>query len=287
MTITGAGGEGKTRLAQQVAAQASDSYPDGTWWIELAPVDASAIRSTIAAVVGIGEPNRLVERLVGRMLIVIDNCEHVLDDISPLVRQIIAMRPDISILATSRGPLDVPGEVTWRVPPLSVPGPELAVAIDRLAQYDAVQLFTDRAQRARPNFALTTSNGPAIAELCARLDGIPLAIELAAARAKSLTPEQILRGLDDSLRLLTGGSRLVMPRQQTLEGSIQWSYDLLGERERILLRRVSVFAGGWDLEAAEAVCADDRLAVMDVLDALEELIDQSLVRVEDRGSVTC
>ena len=287
VTVMGSGGAGKTRLAQQVAAQLSGEFPDGTWWVELAPVDASAVRATIASVVSIQEPDRLVERLAGRMLLVLDNCEHVLDVVAPLVHQIMLKCPDVSVLATSRGALDVPGEVTWRVPPLGTPTVGEPVPIERLAQFDAVRLFVDRAVRARPNFALTTENGPAIAELCARLDGIPLAIELAAARAKSLTAEQILAGLEDALRLLTGGSRLVMPRQQTLEASIGWSHDLLVERERVLLRRLSVFAGGWDLEASEAVCAnDDGLSVMEVLDCLEHLIDQSLVRVDERRGAT-
>lgn len=286
VTINGAGGAGKTRLAQQVAAQLSDSFPDGTWWVELAPVDASAVRGTIASVVSINDPNRLVERLGGRMLLVLDNCEHVLDVISPLVHQVMGKCPDVTVLATSRGALDVPGEVTWRVPPLSAPPVGEAVAVDRLGQFDAVRLFVDRAKKARPNFVLTTENGPAVAALCARLDGIPLAIELAAARVKSLTAEQILIGLEDALRLLTGGSRLVMPRQQTLEASIGWSHNLLGERERVLLRRLSVFAGGWELSDAEAVCAHgSSLAAIDVLDGLERLIDQSLVRVHDGGGI--
>ena len=284
VTITGAGGAGKTRLAQQVAANVADQYPDGTWWIELAPIEASSVRTTIAAVLSITEPYRLVERLAGHMLLVLDNCEHLLDTITPLVHKIMTKCPDVTILATSRGPLNVPGEITWRLPPLTVPEPGTPVAVGTLAQYDAVRLFVDRAQRARPNFALTTANGPAIAELCARLDGIPLAIELAAARAKSLTAEQILKGLEDALRLLTGGSRLMMPRQQTLEASIRWSHDLLGEPERVLLRRLSVFSGGFDLEAAEAICNDDTsLSAMAVLDAIEHLIDQSLVRVDDQA----
>ena len=285
VTVTGAGGAGKTRLAQQVAANVADQYPDGTWWIELAPIEASSVRTTIAAVLSITEPNRLVERLGGHMLLVLDNCEHVLDTITPLVHQIMTKCPDVTILTTSRGPLDVPGEITWRLPPLNVPEPGTPIAVETLAQYDAVRLFVDRAQRARTNFALTTTNGPAIAELCSRLDGIPLAIELAAARAKSLTAEQILKGLEDALRLLTGGSRLMMPRQQTLEASIRWSHDLLGEPERVLLRRLSVFAGGFDLEGAEAICSDDTgLSAMAVLDALEHLIDQSLVRVDEQGA---
>lgn len=324
VTVTGAGGSGKTRLAQQVAAQLSDGYPDGTWWVELAPVGTDAVRGMIAAAVSVVEPDRLVERLAGRMLLVLDNCEHVLAVVAALVQQIVAKCPEVSVLATSRGPLDVPGERTWRVPPLPAPVVGERVPIEGLRQFDAVRLFVDRAQRARPNFALTTANGPAVAELCARLDGIPLAIELAAARVKSLTPEQILGGLEDALRLLTGGSRLVLPRQQTLEASIGWSHDLLAERDRTLFRRLAVFAEGWDLDAAEAVCTDadeggpahvrgsvvavatsttgpltghdddgqqprnfrfPALGVHAVLDGLERLIDQSLIRVDERDGV--
>ena len=160
VTVMGSGGAGKTRLAQQVAAQLSGDFPDGTWWVELASVDASAVRAAIASVVSIQEPDRLVERLAGRMLLVLDNCEHVLDVVAPLVHQIMLKCHDVSILATSRGALDVPGEVTWRVPPLGTPTVGEPVPIERLAQFDAVRLFVDRAVRARPNFALTTENGP-------------------------------------------------------------------------------------------------------------------------------
>ena len=245
VTITGAGGAGKTRLAQQVAAQLCDRFEDGTWWVELAPVDAEAVVAVIASAADVKEASQLAERLAGRtLLLVLDNCEHVLDVVSPLVHDILNRAPNVRVLATSRGPLDVPGEVSWRVPALGLPIHGEPVSIERLAQYDAVRLFVDRAQRARPNFTLTNENGPSVAGICARLDGIPLAIELAAARAKSLTPDEILSGLEDSLRLLTGGSRVAMPRQQTLEGSIAWSHALLAERERVLLRRLSVFAGG-------------------------------------------
>lgn len=291
VVVNGAGGAGKTRLAQQVAAQLSDRYADGVWWVELAPLDASSVLSGIASVVSVKEPEKLAERLADRsVLIVLDNCEHVLDVISPLVHAIHTHCPQVHVLATSRGPLDVPGEITWRVPPLGLPQPGMVVPVERLAQFDAVRLFIERARRARPNFELTNDNGPVVAELCARLDAIPLAIELAAARTKSLTPAQIMAGLEDSLRLLTGGSRVVLPRQQTLEASIDWSHNLLGEKERVLLRRLSVFAGGCDLAAAEAVCADASelvglLSGMDVLDALERLIDQSLVTVDETGAV--
>ena len=285
VTLTGAGGAGKTRLAQHVAAQLADEWLDGAWWVELAPLDAGGVLAEVATVLRVNDPGALADRLSAReLLVVLDNCEHVLDVVAPLVQSIVAKCPSVRVLATSRGPLDVPAEVTWRVPPLGVPNVAEAVTVERLAQFDAVHLFIDRARRARPNFELTSDNGPAVAELCARLDGIPLAIELAAARTKSLTPQQVLGGLDDAFRLLTGGSRLVMARQQTLEASIAWSHELLGAPERVLLRRLSVFAGGWDLEAAEAVCGGGELDAMGVLDALERLIDQSLVRVDENGS---
>ena len=285
VVVNGAGGAGKTRLAQQVAALLSDRFVDGVWWVELASLDPGSVLSMVASVVSVTDPARLAERLAGRsVLLVLDNCEHVLDVVAPLVHAIHVRCPNVYVLATSRGSLDVPGEVTWRVPPLSLPLPGVVVPVDRLGQFDAVRLFVERACRARPNFVLTNANGPVVAELCARLDAIPLAIELAAARAKSLTPEQILSGLEDSLRLLTGGSRVVLPRQQTLEASIDWSHNLLGGKERVLLRRLSVFSGGCDLVAAEGVCADrDLLGEMDVLDALERLIDQSLVNVNETG----
>ncbi len=286
VTVTGSGGAGKTRLAQQVAAQLAEQFVDGAWWVDLAPLDAGSVVRVTAGVVSVKEPEVLADRLVGRsLLLVFDNCEHVLDVVAPLVDEVLRKCPGVRVLATSRGSLDVPGEVTWRVPPLGLPVASEHLPVERLAQFDAVRLFLDRARRARPNFVLTSENGAAVAEVCSRLDGLPLAIELAAARAKSLTPAQILVGLENSLRLLTGGSRLVLARQQTLEASIAWSHDLLSESERVLLRRVSVFADGWDLEAAEQVCADDGVVLdaMGVLDGLERLIDQSLVRVDDDG----
>ena len=288
VTITGSGGAGKTRLAQQVAASLTDHYPDGTWWIDLAPHDPAAVTRVVADIVSVKEPDALAARLADRtILLVFDNCEHVIDTVAPLIHSILQVCPHAQILATSRGALDVPGEVTWRMPPLQLPTAHDHPTIERLIQFDAVRLFLDRARRARPNFALTNDNGPAVAEICARLDGLPLAIELAAARTKSLTPQQILTGLEHSLRLLTGGSRLAMARQQTVEASIAWSHDLLAEPERVLLRRTSVFAGGWGLEAVEAICADgDTIDEMQVLDSLERLIDQSLIHVDDLGTTT-
>ncbi len=285
VTIVGAGGAGKTRLAQQAAAHMADQFVDGAWWVELAPVEASDVARVTADVLSVSNAGSLADRLKGReMLLVFDNCEHVLDAVAPLVEQLLQQCPHVRLLATSRGPLGVPGEFTWRVPPLSVPAESERPSIERLIQYDAVRLFVDRASRARPNFSLTNENGPAVAEICSRLDGLPLAIELAAARAKSITPQQILSGLEGSMRLLTGGSRLLMPRQQTLEASIAWSHDLLAETEKVLLRRISVFVGGFDLDAAEQVCADEAaIDQMQILDSLERLIDQSLVQLDDSG----
>ena len=216
----------------------------------------------------------------GRALIVLDNCEHVIEAAAKLADVLLQRCPNLRILATSRSPLDVPGEITWRVPPLSAPTLEKAesgMSIEHLTQFDSVRLFIERARSARPSFALNNENGPAVAEICHRLNGIPLAIELAAARAKSLLPSQILEGLDDALRILSGGSRMLLPRQQTMEASIRWSTALLGEPEEALLHRLSVFAGSFDLQGAEAVCTGDGLNEIDILDALERLVDQSLV----------
>ena len=282
VTVMGTGGAGKTRLAQQAAAQAADQFPDGAWWVELAPLAPDDVLREAAQILSLKDPASLVQKLrTQRMLLVFDNCEHVLEAVAPLIGHIVQSCPGVHILTTSRGSIDVPGEVTWKVPPLGLPVADRPISVERLAQFDAVRLFIDRAQRARPNFALNDSNGPAVAEICSRLDGLPLSIELAAARAKSLTPQQILAGLEHSLQLLTGGSRLVLPRQQTLEASIAWSHALLGPVEQVLLRRVSVFCDGWNLEAAESVCSDATLSDMAILDALERLIDQSLIAVSD------
>lgn len=285
VTITGSGGAGKTRLALQAAAEQVDRFADGVWWIELAPLtDAHEVENEVASLLGV-KPERdrpAAESIAHRLgddtaLLVFDNCEHLVEPVADLIDTVLQRCPNVAVLATSRGLLDLPGEVTWRVPPLALPAAGTVLPVARLGQFDAVRLFLDRARRARPGFTLSDDNAPAIAEICQRLDGIPLAIELAAARAKSLTPTRILSGLDDSLRLLTGGSRLSLPRQQTLEASISWSVDLLGDRERTVLFRASVFSGSFDLGAAEVICAGDDVDVMEVLDALDRLIDHSLV----------
>jgi predicted ATPase/class 3 adenylate cyclase/DNA-binding CsgD family transcriptional regulator len=285
VTITGSGGAGKTRLALQTAAEQVDRFGDGVWWIELAPLaDPGDVAIEVASLLDVQlerdkPPSHSIAQRLGNdaTLLVFDNCEHLVEPVAELIAAVLQRCPNIVVLATSRGLLDLPGEITWRVPPLALPAPGVVVPIERLGQFDAVRLFLDRARRARPGFGLNDDNGPTIAEICQRLDGIPLAIELAAARAKSLAPARILAGLDDALRLLTGGPRLSLPRQQTLEASIAWSVDLLGDRERSVLFRTSVFSGSFDLGAAEAICAGVDVDELEVLDVLDRLIDHSLV----------
>ena len=285
VTITGSGGAGKTRLALQMAAEQVDRFADGVWWIELAPLaEAGDVAIEVASLLSVQlerdkPPSHSIAQRLGNdaTLLVFDNCEHLVEPVAELIATVLQRCPNVVVLATSRGLLDLPGEITWRVPPLALPSPGVAFPIERLGQFDAVRLFLDRARRARPGFVLNDDNGPAIAEICQRLDGIPLAIELAAARAKSLAPARILDGLDDALRLLTGGPRLSLPRQQTLEASIAWSVNLLGDRERTVLFRTSVFSGSFGLGAAEAICAGADVDELEVLDSLDRLIDHSLV----------
>lgn len=295
VTITGAGGSGKTRLAQQVAAEILPTLDAGAWWVELAdltdPVQlpgAIARACAVKAETGPGAVDALVERLVGPRLLVLDNCEHLVDGVASLVDDLLRRCPALRVLATSREPLAVDGEVAWRIPPLAVPpvrSPSSPAPITTVGQFDAVRLFLDRAQRVRPNFHLDDDNAPDVAEICQRLDGIPLAIELAAARFRSLRPHQIRAGLADAFGLLTGGTRASLPRQQTLEASVAWSHDLLTEPEQVLFRRLSVFRGGCLLDDAEEVVADDALAQPDVLDLLDRLVAQSLVVADEAGSV--
>ena len=291
VTITGAGGAGKTRLAQQVAAELLDSFAAGAWWIELGPLTSGdEIPGAIARATGTkgevgGEAiDALVERLEGVRLLVFDNCEHVVNEVAELVDVLLRRCGDLKVLATSREPLAVDGELAWRIPPLAVPPSSGAAdSIELLGQFDAVRLFLERAQRVRRNFHLNDDNGPAVADICHRLDGIPLAIELAASRCRSLHPRQIRDGLTESFDLLTGGTRAALPRQRTLEASIDWSHRLLTEPERLLFRRLATFQDGCTLDDIEAVVADEALAVTEILDLLDRLIAQSLVTVDDAG----
>lgn len=264
LSLTGSGGAGKTRLALQVAADLLEDYEDGVWLIELAVLaDPNLVAQSVATTIGVREePGRpilatLTDFLKAKkVLLVLDNCEHLLSACATLCDHLLRACPGLYILATSREGLNIAGETTYRVPSLGLPDPRAQQAISDLVQVEAVRLFVERAQAAQPGFQVNEQNAASLAQLCVRLDGIPLAIELAAARVKALSVDQINQRLDDRFRLLTGGSRTALPRQQTLRALIDWSYDLLTPEEQTLLRRLSVFAGGWTLEAAEAVCAD-------------------------------
>jgi predicted ATPase/class 3 adenylate cyclase len=285
VTLVGAGGAGKTRLALQVAADMLEEFPKGVWLAELAPLtDPALVPQTVASVFGVREaPGRpitelLVEYLRTRaLLLVLDNCEHLVEPAARLAGALLRGCPGVRILATSREALGVAGESAYRVPPMSRPDPRGRVSVEELMETEAAQLFLERAALSNPQFLVTDANAPAIAQIVHRLDGIPLAIELAAARVKVLSAEQIAKRLDDRFRLLTGGSRTGLPHHQTLQAAVAWSYDLLSPQERALFDRLSVFAGGFSLEAVEAVCADDPA---DVLDLLTRLVDKSLVATE-------
>ncbi|MBI5876622.1 MAG: XRE family transcriptional regulator [Chloroflexi bacterium] len=302
LTLMGAGGVGKTRLALQVAADELATYPDGVWLAELAPLaDPALIANTIASSAGVREePNRPMLDTLGdyfrakTALVVLDNCEHLIADAAQVCDSLLHTAPRLKIIATSREALGIGGEHAYRVPSLGLPTDSMT--LDALSHVASVQLFTERARAARGDFALTTANAPVVAQICRRLDGIPLALELAAARVRNMTVEQIAARLDDRFRLLTGGSRTALPRQQTLRAMIDWSYRLLSEPEKTLLRRLSVFAGGWTLEAAEAVCVDPAgakhsgsspnaspLLGTDILDLLSHLVDRSLVTLDETG----
>jgi predicted ATPase len=311
LTLTGTGGCGKTRLSLQVAEAVLADYPDGVWLVELAPLaSGELVASTVAAAIGVreGPGQPILTTLLSvlrkrRLLIVLDNCEHLIADCARLVDALLRVCPGVQILATSREALGIAGEVAWRVPSLGVGDGRSDQRALNPADSDAVRLFEARAKSVQSAFALTSANAPLIAQICRRLDGIPLAIELAAARVKALSLEQISARLDQRFRLLTGGSRAALPRQQTLAALVGWSYDLLTETERTLFNRLSVFAGGFTLEAAEAVCGevsgigfrvsgdeavspDTRNPIpdtYDVLDLLGSLVDKSLV-IADEGA---
>jgi non-specific serine/threonine protein kinase len=289
LTLTGSGGCGKTRLSLHLAADSLERFPDGAWLVELAPLaDAELVPQTVASVLGLkGEPGKPIgQSLIAhlkdkRLLLMLDNCEHLLDGCAKLVGTLVGLCPAITVLASSREALGIAGEQAYRVPSLALPDPGHVDTSESVAAFEAVQLFTDRARLARPDFQVSLQNAAALASICHRLDGIPLAIELAAARVRSLSIDEINRKLDQRFQLLTGGSRTALPRQQTLRSLIDWSYDLLSDREGQLLQRLSVFLGGWTLAAAEQVCADDGVADNEVLDLLASLCDKSLVLVDE------
>ena len=290
LTLTGAGGNGKTRLALQVAADLLDGETDGVWFVELAALAAPDLVPRAAAeVLGVkeqaGQPmeRTLVDALKDkRLLLVVDNCEHLVAACAFLASALLRSCPGVRILASSREPLNVSGEQTFRVPALALPDTKAQTA-QAVSEFEAVRLFSERAQAVQPSFAVTDRNASAVAQVCRRLDGIPLALELAAARVRSLSVDEINSRLDSRFRLLTGGARNTLPRQQTLRALIDWSYDLLSEPEKTLLCRLSVFAGGWTLGAAEAVCEGDGVEEWEVLDLITALEDKSLVVSEQRG----
>jgi non-specific serine/threonine protein kinase len=289
LTLTGAGGVGKTRLALQAAGEVLVNYRDGVWLVELAALaDAALVSQAVAAVLNVreepGQPivTTLVNYLkAGQLLLVLDNCEHLIGACAELATTLLQQRPSIRLLATSREGLGVAGERLYRVPSLALPNPDRLLSVERLLAFSAVQLLVERARARRSDFTLTTQNARAIVQICVRLDGIPLAIELAAAWVGVLPVEAIAARLDDRFRLLTTGLRTAVPRQQTLRATLEWSYALLSTKEQTVLHRLSVFQGGWTLEAAEAVCTDEQVTADDFLGLLGGLADKSLVWVEE------
>ena len=291
LTLTGSGGCGKTRLALAAASELVEGYEDGIWLTELASLtDPSVVPQAVASTLGIREqPGRSpTETLSGylqsrKVLLVLDNCEHLVEACAQLAEALLRSCPELRILATSREDLGIVGEVAWPVPSLSLPDLRRLPDAGSLSRYESARLFLERTVAVKPSFALTERNAPAVAQVCYRLDGIPLAIELAAARAKVLSVEQIADRLDDSFGLLSAGGRTAMPRHRTLHAAMDWSHELLSWEERVLFRRLSVFAGDFTLEAAEPVCSGEDLERDEVLDLLSHLVDKSLVNMRDES----
>lgn len=287
VTIIGAGGVGKTRLSLQVAADLLPVFEEGVWLVELASItNPDLVLQTVMDVLALREtnPNEVLSSLVGylvdrEILLVFDNCEHLIDVCAQLIEQILIHCPRVKVLATSRETLDISGEIAYQVPSLSIPDPGKNICVDDLMQYEAIKLFVDRSRSVKVDFELTDMNSPLVAKICCRLDGIPLAIELAAARVKVMPLEQLATRLDDRFHLLTGGGRTALSRHQTLQATMDWSFLLLSEKEKKLFRRLAVFVGGWTLEAAEAVCSYDGVDQIEVLDLLAHLINKSLIYV--------
>lgn len=288
VTLTGSGGAGKTRLGLKIAADSVDQFSDGVWLAELAAIaDPMLVPQALLSVFNLREDQHrsalevAIEQLRGKsVLLVLDNCEHLIEACARIGEALLRACPNLRILATSREALGIAGEVAYRVPSLEIPDPAHLPPVVDLGRVEAVQLFVERATAAKPGFQLDDANASSVAEICSRLDGIPLAIELAAVRMKALSPAQIASRLDDRFRLLTGGSRTALPRQQTLRAMIDWSYSLLAEPEKTLFRRLAVFAGGWTLQAAEAVCGSG-LEGPDVLDLLTRLLEKSLLLMDE------
>ena len=294
LTLTGAGGSGKSRLALRVAADLLAEYPDGIWLVELAPVfDSDMVTQLTAKALGIREQPRrpLLETLVDRLrskrlLLVLDNCEHLLDACATLTGALLKTCFNLRILATSREAIGITGESIFQVRSLATPEPGATMSLRSLCQFEAVRLFKDRAVAVQSRFVLTDATAPAVAQICWRVEGIPLAIELAAARMSALSTAQIAERLRDSFELLSHGKRTAMPRHQTLRATIDWSYALLTDAEQTLFQRLSAFAGGFDLKAAEDVCAGEGIEREHILDLLTQLVEKSLVLVREHTGTT-
>src|ERR1700693_4047252 len=295
VSLVGPGGVGKSRLAIRIATDLGRGFAAGAWLVALAEVrDAGLVANAAVAALDLRdqaatEPLQiLVSHLQDKqLLLVLDNCEHLVEAAGQLVAEVLRAAPNVRVITTSREPLQVLGEHVVPVPPLELPPGDETVALSQLRQNEAVMLFTERAAAASGTFELTDSNQAAVVHLCRRLDGLPLAIELAAVRTRVLTAEQILERLTDRFALLTGGARAALTRHQTLRTTIDWSYDLLGGGEQALLRRLCVFAGRFTLEDVESVCTSEDLAAPEMLDMLTSLVDKSLVTKEDVKSIAC
>ena len=293
LTLLGPGGTGKTRLSMQIAADMIDEYTNGVFIAEFASVsDPSLIIQTLMNSLGVNEVKgqsqdlSLSEFLKEKeMIIILDNCEHLVNECALLAEKILSKCQKLKIITTSREALNCSGEITYRVPPLSLPDPNKKISPEKLTHYEAVRLFIERALVINQEFRVTNENAPALAQICHQLDGIPLALELAAARVNVLTLDGINERLNDRFKLLTGGKRTALPRQQTLRALIDWSYDLLSENEKILLQRLSIFSGSWTYEAMEKICSDDVIEEFEILDMLGNLIDKSLVKVVESENI--
>lgn len=291
LTLVGAGGVGKTRMALEVADRIGADFPDGVYFVELAPVtDPSLVVGTVASVLDVHEEatRPLLDTLLGflrhrRLLLILDNCEHLIERCAALAEQVLHSSADARTLTTSREALGVAGEVAWRLPSLRAAPPDAAASVQAMLEFPANRLFVERAQAVAPTFQLGHDNLAAVAQICHRLDGIPLALELAAARVGAMTVEQVADRLHDRFAFLTRGRRTALQRHQTLRSLIDWSHDLLGETERVLLRRLAPFAGGWTLDEAEAVCSAAPLGRGEVLDLLTQLVEKSLVVLDDHA----
>ena len=301
VTLTGPGGGGKTRLSIKVANEVSSGFAHSIWFIRFAPLsEPDLVAQTVASILGIRDTKKqpIVDGLVEHLkdyqsLLIFDNCEHLIGACAQLAKSLLETCQGIKILATSREPLNIPGEVTWAVPPMSLPEQHPwrdpgsgQKALSAYRESESVQLFLNRAKLVTPDFNLTVDNGAWVAEICRRLDGMPLAIELAAARVRALSVGEIAERLDDRLNLLITGSRTASARHQTLSATLDWSYNLLSETERKVLRRLSVFSSGVTLEAVESVCGRDDVEVSGVLDVLSQLVDKSLVVADQRSNKT-